>query len=106
MPNASSILSPRPDQIALQRQGRDLARWLIIVPVVLLLLFSCSHLALLAAPPLPNVDTRSKLQADYRPWLLATIPAINAAIVTEIVQDQATTVPNPVTVTASIWSTP
>jgi hypothetical protein len=83
-----------------------LARWLIIVPMVLLLLFGCSHLALLAAPPLPTADTRSKLQANYSPWLLATIPAINPDIVTAVAHDQATEVPAPVTVTASFWSTP
>jgi|GEM_PF-2956409 len=110
MSQSASPVSLRPEQIALQRQGRDLARWLIIVPVVLFLLFGCSHLALLAAPPLHSVDTRSKLQATYAPWPFAMIPAINTGIVDEIAHDQATPgepggfLP-PITVT-TFWSTP
>src|SRR5688572_11286784 len=106
----SSAPSPPETHPSFRRQWQDLPRWLIIVPLVLVLLFGCSHLALLAAPPVPNIDTRSKLRADYAAWSPAIIPAISAAIVTEIVRDQATPGKNgqilpPITVTA-FWSTP
>jgi hypothetical protein len=70
-----------------QEQLRGLGRWLIIVPVLLLLLFGCSEISLWGAASTALADTRSKLQADYRPWPYVAIPAINSNIIEEIERD-------------------
>ncbi len=70
-----------------QEQLRGLGRWLIIVPVLLLLLFGCSEIALWGAASTALADTRSKLQADYKPWPYVVISSINSNIIEEIERD-------------------
>ncbi|MBI3241886.1 MAG: hypothetical protein HYZ49_06275 [Chloroflexi bacterium] len=71
-----------------QEQLRGLARWFIIVPVLLLFLFGCSQLALLGATPPALADTRSKLEADYKPWPFVLNASINSNIIEEIQRDE------------------
>ena len=70
-----------------QEQLRGLGRWLIIVPVLLLLLFGCSEIALWGTTSTVFADTRSKLQADYKPWPYVVISSISANIIEEIERD-------------------
>lgn len=70
-----------------QEQLRGLGRWLIIVPVLLLLLFGCSEISLWGTTPAAFADTRSKLQADYKPWPYVIISSINSNIIEEIERD-------------------
>ena len=45
---------------------RDLLRWLLLIPLVLLLLFGCGTLGMFGLRT-AQADTRSELDADYSP---------------------------------------
>ncbi len=81
---------------------RDLARWLLFVPIAFALLFGCGQLALLNVVYPPPPDTRSNLQADYRPWSYAVLPAVNPAIIDDIRRDDHL---NPTVVSRPFWPT-
>ena len=70
-----------------QKQLRELARWLLIVPLILQLLFGCGSLALLETRA-AEADTRSQLQADYSQWPFMVIQPINPEIVEEVKRDK------------------
>jgi hypothetical protein len=88
-------------------QLRELAGWLIIVPVVLLILFGCGQLALLRQPPVTYADTRSQLSADYHPWTPVVFAAVSTEIVSEILQDygQDPTDPQIIVTASPFWPT-
>jgi hypothetical protein len=67
---------------------RELLLWLLLVPLAFLILFGCGQLALNGITRQTAPDTRSKLQADYRAWPMALIPAINPAIIEDIRRDE------------------
>jgi len=46
----------------------DMLRWLLVVPIVLLMLFLTSTLALAFGMGIETVSSRSYLAADYAPW--------------------------------------
>ena len=66
---------------------RDLLRWLLVVPLVLLLLFGCATLGMIGIAP-ASADTRSYLEADYSPWIFEIFQPINPEIIEEIQADQ------------------
>ncbi|HEY46284.1 MAG TPA: hypothetical protein G4O14_05825, partial [Anaerolineae bacterium] len=94
-----------------QKQLRDLARWLLIVPLILLLLFGCGSLALLETRA-AEADTRSQMQADYSEWPFMVIQPINPEIVDEIKRDieryeePEEGEPEPVVIPGPFWNTP
>ena len=94
-----------------QENLRNLARWLLIVPLILVLIFGCGSLALLESRP-AFADTRSQLWADYSQWPFMVIQPINPEIVEEIKRDReryedpAPDEPEPVIVPGPFWSTP
>ncbi|HLE27346.1 MAG TPA: hypothetical protein VI793_04465 [Anaerolineales bacterium] len=91
---------------------RDLFRWLIIVPVMLLLLLGCSYLAARSVAPSPPADTRSRLEADYGIWLFTVFQPVSTAIVEDILSDREQfpefvgTAPAPTIVAGLFWPTP
>ncbi len=90
----------------LRENLRDLLRWLSLIPVVLLFLTMCGHLALTKNDS-PAADTRSLLRADYQPWPFIVFRPLNPAIIKEIMQDQGieNSLKQPL-VTGSIWLIP
>ncbi|NTU66139.1 MAG: hypothetical protein HGB05_22715 [Chloroflexi bacterium] len=66
----------------------ELLRWLLLAPIVFLILFGCGQVALGDFAYPADLDTRSKLQADYDAWPLMIIPAINPAIIEDIRRDE------------------
>jgi len=66
---------------------RDLLRWLLLVPLILLLLFGCASLGMIGLSP-ASADTRSYLNADYAPWDFEVIQPIREEIIEEILTDQ------------------
>ena len=92
-----------------QKQLRELARWLLIVPLILLLLFGCGSLALLETRA-AEADTRSQLQADYSQWPFMVIAPINPEIVEEVKRDneryEDPEEEEPVIVPGPFWNTP
>ncbi|MFQ5922336.1 MAG: hypothetical protein ACE5M4_05785, partial [Anaerolineales bacterium] len=65
---------------------RDLLRWLLLIPLILLLLFGCGTLGMLGLSP-AQADTRSELEADYSPWPFTVFKPVNIEIIEEIQED-------------------
>src|SRR3990172_469351 len=70
-----------------RRARRDLIRWLLLIPLILLLLFGCGSMAMLGNRP-AFADTRSVLSADYRPWPFTVFGSVDPGIIEEAVLDQ------------------
>ena len=66
---------------------RELLRWLIFVPLILLLIFGCGSLALIQTRP-AQADTRSYMAADYQPWEITVFKPLDPRVVLEILRDQ------------------
>ncbi|MFQ5923625.1 MAG: hypothetical protein ACE5M4_12355, partial [Anaerolineales bacterium] len=90
---------------------RDLLRWLLLIPLVLLLLFGCGTLGMFGLRS-AQADTRSELDADYSPWPFTVFKPVNIEIIEEIQEDQILypgTFAEPVEPTiipADFWFTP
>ena len=65
---------------------RDLLRWLLLIPLILLLLFGCGTLGMFGLRP-AQADTRSALDADYSPWPFTVFKPVNIEIIDEIQED-------------------
>jgi len=61
---------------------RDLLRWLLLIPLILLLLFGCGTLGMFGLRP-AQADTRSELNAYYRPWPFTVFKPVNIEIIEE-----------------------
>ncbi|HEX9676996.1 MAG TPA: hypothetical protein VGA07_13560, partial [Anaerolineales bacterium] len=86
----AAVLSERSDPAFKQdarRARRDLMRWLLLMPLILLLLFGCGSMAMVGARP-AYADTRSMLSADYAPWPFAIFGPVDPDIIMEAVLDQ------------------
>ncbi|MFV1858732.1 MAG: Calx-beta domain-containing protein, partial [Anaerolineales bacterium] len=94
-----------------QESLRDLLRWLLLIPLILLLLFGCGTLGMFGLRP-AQADTRSELNADYSPWPFTVFKPVNIEIIEEIQEDQILypgTFAEPVEPTiipADFWFTP
>src|SRR3990172_9176362 len=65
-----------------RRARRDLIRWLLLIPLILLLLFGCGSMAMLGNRP-AFADTRSVLSADYRPWPFTVFGSVDPRLIEE-----------------------
>ena len=65
---------------------RDLLRWLLLTPLVILLLFGCGTLGMFGLRP-AQADTRSELETDYSPWPFTVFKPVSVEIIEEIQQD-------------------
>ncbi len=65
---------------------RDLLRWLLLLPLIILLLFGCGTLGMFGLRP-AQADTRSALDADYSPWPFTVFKPVSVEINEEIQQD-------------------
>jgi hypothetical protein len=90
---------------------RDLLRWLLLIPLILLLLFGCGTLGMFGLRP-AQADTRSALDADYSPWPFTVFKPVNIEIIEEI-QEDAILYPGsfaepvqPTIIPADFWFTP
>jgi hypothetical protein len=81
---------------------RDLARWLLLAPLILAITFGCGQLALLGVSRPAQVDVGSRLLADYRPWPFNVIQPINSSIIADINHDHSI---NTTLVPGSLWPT-
>jgi len=66
---------------------RDLWRWLLIVPFVMVALFLTSNLALAVDFTLDPVSNRSALTTDYSPWDPIVILGVSDRIVIEMIDE-------------------
>lgn len=60
------------------------SRWLLVLPIVLVVLFACGQIASLRQPVVAAADTRSKLSADYSPWGFASFAPVDIEIISQI----------------------
>ena len=67
----------------------DMLRWLLVVPIVLLVLFLTSTLALAFGMGIETVSSRSYLAADYAPWEQLVVRGVSDGIIAEMKQDAA-----------------
>ena len=67
---------------------RTLSQWLMIIPVVMLVLFSCGQIGILTSRKIAEANTQSNMEADYGPWSYVFIHAIKPEIIEEIVRDK------------------
>ena len=90
---------------------RDLLRWMLLIPLVILMLFGCGTLGMFGLRP-AQADTRSELDADYSPWPFTVFKPVNVEIIEEI-QEDAILYPGtfaepvePTIIPADFWFTP
>jgi len=69
-------------------QLREFSQMLLIFPVVILILFGCSQLALLTSPGIALAESDSHLSAEYGPWHYLPITGFRSEIVEEIRLDR------------------
>ena len=82
---------PTPEQVKPSRKWWDLGRWLLLVPMVLILLYACSltaHLGVAFPEPTRLVST---FQATYAPWVKLEIHPLTTGVIQDIPEWQDTT---------------
>ena len=67
--------------------ARSFLRWLLLIPLILLFTSCCATLATIARPLSPEIDTASRLVADYAPWVEVAFAAVDPSILDEIAHD-------------------
>jgi len=65
-----------------------LSQWLLVIPVVMLILFSCGQLGILTSRKIAEANTQTQMSADYGPWSYVLIHSINPEIINEIIRDK------------------
>ena len=82
-------MNQSPDKQRIPTHLKNLARWIVLVPVVLLILFGCGQFALVSAQQ-PSVEgPLTKMQADYRAWSFTEFQPLTAGIMDEILKDRS-----------------
>lgn len=77
--------------------------WLAGSVCIFALLYMSSYLALLWLPPHPQIDTKSRLTADYAPWAALVFQPVDSAMIDEIRQEQD--LPEEIIIDGSFWPT-
>jgi hypothetical protein len=67
---------------------RVLSQWLMIIPFVMLILFSCGQIGILTSRKIAEANTQSNMEADYGPWSYVLIHSVKPEIIEEIVRDR------------------
>jgi hypothetical protein len=86
------------------KQLRELARWLVLIPLVLLILYGCGLFARIGLAYPLSTDVFSNLKATYAPWEYIIIPPVSTAIMTDIFR--GTEGVGEVIVTGEFWPSP
>lgn len=86
---------------------KDLLRWLVLAPVVLLMLFCCGWISLLGMPTMAAGEIRSNLDVDYQPWPPALFQPVSTAIIDDVIRDSGTetSIPTQFLATGDFWPT-
>lgn len=102
-------MNQSPDKQRIPTHLKNLARWIVLVPVVLLILFGCGQFALVSAQR-PSVEgPLTKMQADYRAWSFTEFQPLTAGIIDEILEDRSRYAdgapPSIVVISGPVWPT-
>jgi hypothetical protein len=65
-----------------------LSKWLLIIPVVMLLLFSCGQIGILTSRKIAKANTQTNMEADYGPWSYVLVYSLKPEIIEEIIRDK------------------
>jgi hypothetical protein len=102
-------MNQSPDRQLLPTHLKNLARWIVLVPVVLVILFGCGQFALVSAQQ-PSVEgPLTKMQANYRAWSFTEFQPLADGIMDEILKDRSRYAygapPSIVLVSGPVWPT-
>lgn len=102
-------MNQSPDKQLIPTHLKNLARWIVLVPVVLLILFGCGQFALVSAQQ-PSVEgPLTNMQADYQAWSFTEFQPLTAGILDEIMKDRSRYAygapPSIVLVSGPVWPT-
>ncbi|MCD4672870.1 MAG: hypothetical protein K8R77_09420 [Anaerolineaceae bacterium] len=78
-----------PDNYQLPTHLKNLSRWIVLVPIVLLVLFACGQLALVSATSPAVQGPLTKMQANYHLWDFIEFQPVQSAIFAEIQKDRS-----------------
>jgi hypothetical protein len=65
----------------------DFLRWISVVPLVWLLIFSCGALSTVGSAHSQQLELTSNLQADYAPWMIVNTQAMRSGFIEDIQYD-------------------
>ena len=68
---------------------KNLMRWIILVPIVMIVLFACGQLALTSAKAPSGNEAQTSMRADYRIWDFAEFQPVQSGILDEIYKDRS-----------------
>jgi hypothetical protein len=83
---------------------KDLARWLLILPLIFLMLFSCGRLAVEGVTPEVKTAIRSYIIPDYKVWENIPFQPVSKAIVEKAIEEEGTLIG--AVATGTLWPTP
>lgn len=78
-----------PDNHQLPTHLKNLSRWIVLVPIVLLVLFACGQLALVSATSPAVQGPLTKMQANYHLWDFTEFQPVQSGIFDEIQKDRS-----------------
>ena len=84
---------------------RGVWKWLVLLPVVLLLIYSCSQTAQLGLGYPVHNEIGSNLNATYAPWERVVMPPVSTALIQDIPEWQDNTI-DELTRPGELWATP
>jgi ABC-type cobalt transport system substrate-binding protein len=72
----------------IRSQLADLARWLLILPVIFLMLFSCGRLAAQGVSPEVNTQIRSNIKPDYQKWDYVPFEPVSEEVISQVMEEE------------------
>ncbi|NIM94994.1 MAG: hypothetical protein GTO18_14940 [Anaerolineales bacterium] len=77
-------IPPEAEEKSPHHQLREITRWLLTIPLIVIILFGCSQLSLLTSAGVESAETKSKLSAEYDPWISIPIAGFRKGLIDEI----------------------
>jgi hypothetical protein len=88
----------------IRSQLKDLARWLLILPLIFLLLFSCGRLAAEGVTPEVKSAIRSYIIPDYKVWENIPFQPVSKELAEKIIEEEGSSIG--AVATGTLWPTP
>ena len=88
----------------IRSQLADLARWLLILPVIFLLLFSCGRLAAQGVTPEVKTQIRSNIKPDYQKWDYVPVQPVSEEVIQQVMEEEGKEIG--VVSIGTLWPTP
>lgn len=88
----------------IRSQLADLARWLLILPVIFLMLFSCGRLAAQGVSPEVKTQIRSNIKPDYQKWDYVPFQPVSEEVIAQVIEEEGREI-GAVSI-GTLWPTP